>query len=115
MIAIGALKAILQGGYLIEASLALMVSFISMIVCIAVLQVLARFSKKLNSPDLKAESRSWLIDSALSLASALAVLVMGFAQGKGYTTWPLQYPAIPPEIMQENLKKVVHDHGKKWI
>ncbi|WP_320127451.1 cation transporter [uncultured Sphaerochaeta sp.] len=141
MIAIGALKAILQGGYLIETSLALKVSFISMIVCIVVWQVLARFSKKLNSPVLKAESRSWLIDSALSLASVLAIFVIGVAQQKGYTTLALYIdPAItilfvlalspmlsgqlrnstrellggaPPEIIQEHLKKIVHNHVRK--
>lgn len=140
-LAFGALSSVLKGGYLIDTSLALAFSLVSLIVCLIVWQVLSRFAKKLHSPVLQAEARSWFLDSALSSASVLSILCIGIAQKTGHLS--LAYyidPVItilfalalspllsgqlrnstrellggaPPDKIQKNLRKIVNSHVRK--
>ena len=65
--------AMFRGGYTIEHGTALTVSAISLVVCALVWIALAHLAKKLKSPTLRSESKAWFLDTALSLASVLAI------------------------------------------
>ncbi len=93
-IAASALYAILTGGYAIDVNIALKINILSLAVCLVVYGVLAIQAKKLNSPVLRVEGRSWLIDSAISLAAVLAMVLIVFANKKGYTNLALYIDPI---------------------
>ncbi|AEV28640.1 putative Co/Zn/Cd cation transporter [Sphaerochaeta pleomorpha str. Grapes] len=140
-LAFGALGSALKEGYLIDTSLALSFSLVSLVVCLIVWQILSRFAKNLHSPVLKAEARSWFLDSAISSASVLAIIGIGVAQRTGHLSLAYYIDPIitivfvlalspvlssqlrdntrellggaPPEKIQKNLKKIVSKHVKK--
>jgi predicted Co/Zn/Cd cation transporter (cation efflux family) len=84
-IAASAFRAILTGGYTIDVSIAFKVNMISLVLCVIVYGVLVVQAKRLKSPMLRVEARSWLIDSAISFAAVLAMLLIFYANKKGYT------------------------------
>lgn len=65
--------AMTRGGYTISVSIAFPVSLFSLVVCFVVWLALARKAKKLSSPTLRSESKAWLLDTLLSLASVIAI------------------------------------------
>lgn len=83
-IAASAIHAILTGGYAIEVNIAFKINLLSLVVCLIVYGVLALQARKLKSPVLRVEARSWLIDSAISFAAVLAMILIFFANKRGY-------------------------------
>lgn len=69
--------AMTRGGYAITFSIAFPVSVFSLVVCFVVWLALANKAKKLSSPTLRSESKAWLLDTLLSLASVLAIGMVG--------------------------------------
>jgi predicted Co/Zn/Cd cation transporter (cation efflux family) len=140
-LAFGAMGSIINGGYLIDTSLALGFSAISLVVCVSVWQILSRFAKKLHSPVLRAEARSWFLDSAISFASLLAISGIALAHKSGHLALAYYIDPIitilfilalspilsgqlrdstrellggaPSEKIQRNLRKIVSNHVRK--
>lgn len=83
-IAVSALHAILQGGYAIDVNIAFKINLLSLAVCLIVYGIVTVQAKKLKSQVLRVEGRSWLIDSAISLAAVIAMVLIFFANKKGY-------------------------------
>ena len=93
-IAASALHAILTGGYAIDVNIAFKINVISLVVCLIVYAILAIQAKRLNSPVLRVEARSWLIDAAISFAAVLAMVLIFFANKRGYTKLALYIDPI---------------------
>ena len=93
-IAASALHAVLTGGYAIDVAIAFKINLLSLVVCIIVYVVLAIQAKRLKSPVLRVEGRSWLIDSAISLAAVLAMIMIYFANKRGYAKLALYIDPI---------------------
>lgn len=74
-----AFQSLFSGGYEISVDITLPLSIFSLIVCAIVHTVLKREAIRLKSPVLKAESKAWLLDTLLSLASMLAMLIAHIA------------------------------------
>ena len=72
-----AVRNIVGGGYRVNASIALAFTFVSAIICFIVAYVLVLYSKRLSSPILKAESKSWINDALLSVAVLISFGAMG--------------------------------------
>jgi predicted Co/Zn/Cd cation transporter (cation efflux family) len=140
-IAYGAIVAIIKGGYLIDTTLALGFSLVSVFVCLATYLILSHFAKKLHSPVLKAEARSWFLDTGISLASVFAIAGIGIAQKTGHQAIAFYIDPVitlifilslspllsgqlrdstrellggaPPEKIQKKLKRIVHSHVRE--
>lgn len=93
-IAVGAVHALFTGGYTIDVGIAFRISLLSLVVCVIVYAVLAIQAKSLLSPVLRVEARSWLIDSAISLASVLAMVLIHFANKAGHAQLALYIDPI---------------------
>ena len=93
-IAASAFHAVLTGGYAIDVAIAFKINLLSLVVCIIVYVVLAIQAKRLKSPVLRVEGRSWLIDSAISLAAVLAMIMIYFANKRGYAKLALYIDPI---------------------
>ncbi len=93
-IAASALRAILTGGYTIDVDIALHINLLSLVVCLIVYAVLAIQATRLKSPMLRVEARSWLIDSVISLAAVLAMVLIYFANKRGYAKLALYIDPI---------------------
>lgn len=85
-IALSAARALFTGGYTINVTIAFWVNLLSLVVCVIVYAVLAVQAKRLRSPVLRVESRSWLIDSGISLAAVIAMVLIHVATSRGYTS-----------------------------
>lgn len=72
----GAFKQLLAGGYSVNATIAISVTAFSAVVCFFVWLFLVKKSKELSSPILKAESKSWLNDTLLSIAVLVSFFLM---------------------------------------
>jgi cation diffusion facilitator family transporter len=72
----GAVTSILDGGYRVRASAAILFTAISVIVCAVIWRILVNTSRKENSPVLKAEAKSWLNDTLISCAVLASFVVM---------------------------------------
>lgn len=73
-IGVNAAKALAHGGYAISVPIALPVSAFSLVVCFLVWMLLRKKAKTLASPLLRSESKAWMLDTLLSLASVVAIL-----------------------------------------
>lgn len=85
MLVIGsnAAKSLAHGGYIISVSIALPVSALSLVVCFIIWMLLKTKARTLSSPLLRSESKAWMLDTLLSLASVIAILlVMLFSKGR---------------------------------
>ena len=71
-----AVESLFHGGRRVEASIGLAFTILSIVGCTGVYFFLKREAKKLNSPLLKAESRSWLNDILISVAVLVSFAVM---------------------------------------
>lgn len=72
----GAATSILAGGYRVKASVAIVFTAVSVIVCGIIWRVLVVTSRRENSPVLKAEAKSWLNDTLISCAVLASFVVM---------------------------------------
>lgn len=79
-----AFKDILLGGYDVNASIAIAITAVSIVVCLAVALMLSHHAKKLNSPIMKAEARSWVNDSIISIAVLIAFILMKLLKSSGH-------------------------------
>ena len=93
-IAASAVHAILTGGYAIDVNIAFKINLLSLVVCLIVYGIIAVQAKRLKSPVLRVEGRSWLIDSFISLAAVLAMVLIFFANKKGYAKFALYIDPI---------------------
>ncbi len=93
-IAASAMHAILSGGYAIDVNIAFKINVLSLVVCIIAYGVLIIQAKRLKSPVLRVEARSWLIDSFISLAAVLAMVLILLANKKGYAQLALYIDPI---------------------
>lgn len=84
-LAVRAATSIINGGYMIELSLGIVFTGISAVVCAVVWRILTREARALHSALLKAEARSWLNDTLISVAVLAAFLVMSILQRIGLT------------------------------
>ena len=137
----GAILSLCTGGHVIEVSIALKVSVISLVGCVAVWALLSHQAKRLQSPVLKMESRSWFIDSVISLAAVLAMVLIHFFTKAGNTTAsayidpamtllftlglsPMLFHSLlksskellgaaPPQSVQKKLEQIVKSYVKK--
>jgi predicted Co/Zn/Cd cation transporter (cation efflux family) len=77
VLAIGssAFLSLFTGGYEISVNITLPISALSLVVCAAVYTILKREANRVKSPVLRAESKAWLLDTLLSLASLSAMLI----------------------------------------
>ncbi len=80
LLGVSALFSLFSGGYTIAVDIAFPLSCLSFVVCTLVTLILGREAVKLNSPVLKAESRAWLLDTLLSMASMAAMLLAFLAR-----------------------------------
>ncbi len=76
ILARGAVVALLSGGRRVEATVALAFTAISIVGCLIVYVFLRHQAKVLHSPLLKAESRSWLNDTLISVSVLISFAVM---------------------------------------
>ena len=79
----GAFKDLLNGGYQINATIAISVTAFSAVVCFFVWLFLVKKAKALSSPLLKAESKSWLNDTLLSIAVLISFFIMDILNRHG--------------------------------
>jgi cation diffusion facilitator family transporter len=85
-IGFSATKSLASGGYAISVPIALPVSVLSMVVCFLIWMLLRKKAKELSSPLLRAESKAWMLDTLLSLASVLAILFVLLLSRLGLTS-----------------------------
>lgn len=91
----GAVTSILAGGYRVKASVAIVFTAISVIVCAIIWRILVITARRDNSPVLKAEAKSWLNDTLISCAVLVSFVVMAILDRTPYA-WlsPYADPAI---------------------
>lgn len=93
-IAASAVHAILTGGYAIDVDIALKINVLSLVVCLIVYSILRIQANRLKSPVLRVEARSWLIDSAISFAAVLAMVLINLANKNGHARLALYIDPI---------------------
>ncbi len=71
-----AVTSLFTGGYRVEANLGMIFTLLSIFGCSIVWSILHQNAKKLGSPMLKAEARSWINDTLLSVAVLLSFSLM---------------------------------------
>ena len=76
VLGVNAVTSLFSGGYRVEANLGIVFTLLSIFGCFIVWTILYQNAKKLNSPMLKAESRSWINDTLLSVAVLLSFSIM---------------------------------------
>ena len=79
----GSLRDLLNGGYLINAPIAISVTAFSAVVCFFVWLFLYKKARELSSPLLKSECQSWLNDTLLSVAVLVSFLIMDVLERVG--------------------------------
>lgn len=136
-----AVVSLCTGGNSIDVSIALRVSIISLVGCIAVWSILFFQAKRLQSPVLKTESRSWFVDSIISFAAVLSMVLIHLFNEAGYvkasdyvdpimtilftlglsplllstlvTSARELLGAAPPKSVQKKLEQIVKSYVKK--
>ena len=79
----GSFRDLLNGGYLINAPIAISVTAFSAVVCFFVWLFLYKKARELSSPLLKSECQSWLNDTLLSVAVLVSFLIMDVLERVG--------------------------------
>ena len=85
ILASGAIESIREGGRRVEATVALAFTAISIVGCLIVYVLLRREGKRLNSPILRAESKSWLNDTLISVSVLISFGIMAVLDHFGYS------------------------------
>lgn len=137
-----AIKSLFSGGYRVEANLGMIFTGLSIVGCSIVWCILYRNAKKLSSPMLKAEARSWINDTLLSVAVLLSFFIMWLLDRTGHSNIAnyidpiitilfvisLSFPllkqlfqstkellnAAPPEEIQDNLDAIIEKYVKQY-
>lgn len=136
-----AVTSLMNGGREVDASLALLFTFISIVGCTAVYIILRREAKALNSPLLKAESRSWLNDILISVSVLISFGIMALLKSSGHQQIAMYIDplitiifviflapplvkqmvyaikdlldAAPPQEVQDRLERIVEGYAEK--
>ncbi len=137
-----AVRSLLSGGRRVDASIGLIFTAVSIIGCSAVYVFLRKKAKELNSPLLKAESRSWLNDTLISVSVLISFGIMAILDRKGLSAVAMMIdptitilfalsllPALmkqlvsgirdlldaaPPEEVQERLDAIVQKYSSRY-
>lgn len=81
----GSFMDLLSGGYKVNAPIAISVTAFSAVVCFFVWLFLVKKGKVLSSPLLKAEAKSWLNDTLLSIAVLVSFFIMNILEKTGHS------------------------------
>lgn len=81
----GSVLDLLSGGYKVNAPIAISVTAFSAVVCFFVWLFLVKKGKVLSSPLLKAEAKSWLNDTLLSIAVLVSFFIMDILEKTGHS------------------------------
>lgn len=81
----GSFMDLLSGGYKVNAPIAISVTAFSAVVCFFVWLFLVKKGKVLSSPLLKAEAKSWLNDTLLSIAVLVSFFIMDILEKTGHS------------------------------
>lgn len=81
----GSVMDLLSGGYKVNAPIAISVTAFSAVVCFFVWLFLVKKGKVLSSPLLKAEAKSWLNDTLLSIAVLVSFFIMDILEKAGHS------------------------------
>ena len=81
----GSVMDLLRGGYKVNAPIAISVTAFSAVVCFFVWLFLVKKGKVLSSPLLKAEAKSWLNDTLLSIAVLVSFFIMDILEKTGHS------------------------------
>lgn len=81
----GSVMDLLSGGYKVNAPIAISVTAFSAVVCFFVWLFLVKKGKVLSSPLLKAEAKSWLNDTLLSIAVLVSFFIMDILEKTGHS------------------------------
>ncbi len=137
-----ALTALFSGGYRTEANLGMIFTGLSIVGCAIVWKILYTNARKMGSPLLFAEARSWINDTLLSVAVLLSFAIMAILDRTGHPeiaayidplitiafVISLCFPlfkmlfnsirellsAAPPESVQEELDAILEKYKSKY-
>lgn len=95
ILAWSAVRSILDGGYRVNAPVAIVFTTVSVIICAIIWRIIVASARKNNSPVLKAEAKSWLNDTLISCAVLVSFSVMAILDRTSFA-WLAAYadPAI---------------------
>ena len=138
----GAILSLLSGGRRVEATIALAFTAISIVGCLPVYIFLRHQAKVLNSPVLRAESRSWLNDTLISVSVLISFAVMALLDKAGRSDIAMLIDPIitiifalsllppllkqlinsakdlleaaPPKEVQERLDEIVSEYSSRY-
>ena len=91
-----AIDALLHGGRVLDAGVAVQYSAIAAISCLAIALIQTRIAKKTNLPMVRVDAKNWFIDGMLSLSIGFAFIIVGFIEG---TKWSGFIPYADPTIV----------------
>ena len=91
---INGIHGILDGGYRVEFGGAMLFSFVSMILCIAIWLYTNRSGKRLGSPLIQVDSLEWLVDSVLYLGGFVAFGAIYFLDPDNSSEWALYVDSV---------------------
>ncbi len=91
-----AINALLHGGRLLNAGVAVQYSAIAAISCLAIALIQTRIAKKTNLPMVRVDAKNWLIDGILSLSIGFAFIIVGLIEE---TQWSGFIPYADPTIL----------------
>ena len=91
-----AIDALLHGGRVLDAGVAVQYSAIAAVSCLAIALIQTRIAKKTNLPMIRVDAKNWFIDGMLSLSIGFAFIIVGFIEG---TKWSGFIPYADPTIV----------------
>ena len=91
-----AIDALLHGGRVLDAGVAVQYSAIAAVSCLAIALIQTRIAKKTNLPMVRVDAKNWFIDGMLSLSIGFAFIIVGFIEG---TKWSGFIPYADPTIV----------------
>ena len=91
-----AVDALLHGGRVLDAGVAVQYSAIAAISCLIIALIQTRIAKKTNLPMIRVDAKNWFIDGILSLSIGFAFIIVGLIDG---TQWSGFIPYADPTIV----------------
>ncbi|MGK7899221.1 MAG: cation diffusion facilitator family transporter [Xenococcus sp. (in: cyanobacteria)] len=91
-----AIDALLHGGRVLDAGVAVQYSAIAAVCCLIIALIQTRIAKKTNLPMVRVDAKNWFIDGVLSLAIGFAFIIVGLIEG---TQWSGFIPYADPTVV----------------
>ncbi len=91
-----AIDALLHGGRVLDAGVAIQYSAIAAISCLIIALIQTRIANKTNLPMIRVDAKNWFIDGILSLSIGFAFIIVGLIEG---TQWSRVTPYADPTIV----------------